>query len=98
MILYPQLIYPLSGIALTASIYMIVAITLERYSAVHYPVDYRQVRYKANFSLILLLNSPLTKSFLDFRSLDFFESSHCIDHFVHSQIVFFDISILSHLK
>ena len=54
MILYPQLIYPLSGIALTASIYMIVAITLERYSAVHYPVDYRQVRYKANFSLILL--------------------------------------------
>ena len=43
IILYPQLLYPLSNISLTASIYLIVAITLERYCAVHYPVDYRQV-------------------------------------------------------
>ena len=43
LIVYPQVIYPLSNISLTASIYMIVAITLERYCAVHYPVDYRQV-------------------------------------------------------
>ena len=45
IILYPQLLYPLSNISLTASIYLIVAITLERYCAVHYPVDYRQVCY-----------------------------------------------------
>ena len=43
ILLYPQLLYPLSNISLTASIYLIVAITLERYCAVHYPVDYRQV-------------------------------------------------------
>ena len=44
IILYPQLLYPLRCISLTASIYMIVAITLERYCSVHYPIDYRQVR------------------------------------------------------
>ena len=43
MIFIPQFIYPLSNISLTASIYMTVAISLERYCAAHYPMDYRQV-------------------------------------------------------
>ena len=51
LILVPHFIYPLSNISLTASIYMIVAISLERYCAVHYPVDYRQV---SNFGFNLL--------------------------------------------
>ena len=43
IILNPQFLYPVSHICMTAGIYMIVAITFERYCAVHYPLDYRQV-------------------------------------------------------
>ena len=43
-VLFPQLLYPLKHIAQTASIFMTVAITFERYCAVHYPINYNQVR------------------------------------------------------
>ena len=52
LILYPYVLYPLSNISLTASIYMIAAITLERYCAVHYPLDYRQVLNYIQFHVI----------------------------------------------
>ena len=44
MILYPQVFYPLTHITLTASILMIVALTIERYCAVHYPTHFREVK------------------------------------------------------
>ena len=45
IILFPHLLYPLLSIAVTASIYMTVAIATERYIAVHYPIDYSQVSF-----------------------------------------------------
>ena len=44
LVLYPQFIHPLKHFVLTASILMIVALTFERYCAVYYPQDYREVR------------------------------------------------------
>ena len=43
LVMFPYFLYPLLSIAVTASIYMTVAIALERYIAVHYPIDYSQV-------------------------------------------------------
>lgn len=40
--LFPWLLYPLNAITMTASILMTVAIAIERYVAVHYPLDYSQ--------------------------------------------------------
>ena len=37
-------LFPGQMIAMTASIYLIVAISFERYAAVHYPLNYHQVR------------------------------------------------------
>ncbi len=41
-ILFPYLLYPLLNISMTASVFMTVGIALERYIAVHYPIDYSQ--------------------------------------------------------
>ena len=43
MLMYPNVLYPMVGITLTSSIFMVVVITYERYSAVYYHVDYRNV-------------------------------------------------------
>ncbi|TRY79731.1 hypothetical protein TCAL_16111, partial [Tigriopus californicus] len=42
LVMFPYFLYPLNSIALTASIFMTVAIALERYIAVHYPLDYNR--------------------------------------------------------
>ncbi len=42
--LFPQFLYPGQAIMMSGSIFMTVAIAMERYVAVHYPVDYNQVR------------------------------------------------------
>ena len=44
ILFFPHLLYPLLNIALTASVFMTVAIAVERYVAVHYPLDYNLVR------------------------------------------------------
>ena len=41
--LFPKVLYPFHSIMLTMSIFMTVGISLERYTAVHQPVDYNQV-------------------------------------------------------
>ncbi|CAB4067276.1 unnamed protein product [Lepeophtheirus salmonis] len=40
--LFPYLLYPVLSVAMTASVFMTVGIALERYIAVHYPIDYSQ--------------------------------------------------------
>ena len=42
--LFPYLLYPCQMIMMSASIFMTVAIAMERYVAVHYPIDYNQVK------------------------------------------------------
>lgn len=48
IILFPYLLYPFNQIAITASIFMTVAIALERFIAVHYPLNYNQAMHEAN--------------------------------------------------
>ena len=43
ILLFPYLLYPGQMIMMTASIFMTVAIAMERYVAVHYPLDYNFV-------------------------------------------------------
>ena len=43
ILLFPYFLYPLHMMAMTGSILMTVAIALERYSAVHWPIAYSQV-------------------------------------------------------
>ncbi len=42
--LFPYFLFPGMSIMMTASIFMTVAIAVERYTAVHYPIDYKQVK------------------------------------------------------
>ena len=42
-ILFSNFLYPVHAMLLTATIYLTVGITFERYEAVHHPVDYNQV-------------------------------------------------------
>jgi hypothetical protein len=43
IILFPNFLFPGQTIMMSASILMTVAIAIERYIAVHYPLDYNQV-------------------------------------------------------
>ena len=43
IILFPYFLYPGQIIVMSASVLMTVAIAMERYVAVHYPLDYNQV-------------------------------------------------------
>jgi hypothetical protein len=44
ILMFPYFLYPLHMMAMTGSILMTVAIALERYNAVHWPISYSQVR------------------------------------------------------
>lgn len=43
ILLFPYFLYPLHQASMSGSVFMTVAIALERYAAVHYPVNYNQV-------------------------------------------------------
>ena len=50
--MFPYFLHPFISIAVTGSIFMTVAIALERYWAVHYPIDYSQViRFTLTFGM-----------------------------------------------
>ena len=51
--LFPYFLYPGLSIAMTGSVFMTVAIALERYMAVHCPIDYSQVRPDTDCCLLL---------------------------------------------
>ena len=42
LLLFPYFLFPFLSIAMTASVFMTVGIALERYIAVHYPINYSQ--------------------------------------------------------
>ena len=54
MILFPHFIWPLTGISLTASIFMTVGIAHERYVAIKWPIIHRQSMESAKFRHIKL--------------------------------------------
>ena len=55
IILFPHFLYPLHHTSLAGSIFMTVSIAFERYTAVHYPLDYNQVS-----NLKILISNILT--------------------------------------
>ena len=49
-LLFPQVLFPSLAVAMTGSIFMTVAISLERYFAVHHPIgETKQTAPKGNF-------------------------------------------------
>ena len=64
LILLPYFLYPLHSMAMTGSILMTVAIALERYNAVHWPISYSQVRKKNTFcwKIFLFLGMSMWKN------------------------------------
>ena len=60
-ILFSKVLYPGHTMLMTASIYLTVGITFERYTAVHHPVDYNQV------STYSALENDLLLTFLTFH-------------------------------
>ncbi|CAB4063238.1 unnamed protein product [Lepeophtheirus salmonis] len=48
IILFPHMLYPITQISIAGSIFMTVAIALERYIAVHYPLTYNQAMHESN--------------------------------------------------
>ena len=43
IVLFPHFLYPLHSIAMSGSVLMTVSIAFERYTAVHFPLNYNQV-------------------------------------------------------
>jgi hypothetical protein len=77
IILFPYLLYPFNQIAITGSIFMTVAIALERFIAVHYPLDYNQAMHEANALTKRLVKYVSAVTFLSvvFTITRFFEAT-----------------------
>lgn len=83
IILFPHLLYPFTQIAITASIFMTVAIALERFIAVHYPINYSQAMHEANALTKRIFKYVFSVIFLSFlfTFTRFFEANvSYIDH------------------
>ena len=78
IILFPYLLYPLEMIAMTGSILLTVAIALERYTAVHYPISYRQTMKNANAmkKRVATYLVPMTIICIGFNVTKFLEMSY----------------------
>lgn len=77
VLLFPYVLYPLNKITFTASIFMTVAITLERYVAVHYPLDYNQAMNDVGLMKRRLMRyiGPVLVSSVLFNLTKFFEAT-----------------------
>ena len=78
IILFPYLLYPLEMIAMTGSILLTVAIALERYTAVHYPISYRQTLKNADAmkKRVATYLIPMTIICISFNVTKFLELSY----------------------
>ena len=82
VMLFPYLLYPLEMIAMTGSILLTVAIAIERYTAVHYPISYRQTLKNANAmkKRVASYLIPVTLICIAFNVTKFLELSYiCTD-------------------
>ncbi|XP_023336386.1 FMRFamide receptor [Eurytemora carolleeae] len=73
---FPYFLYPLNSISLTGSIYMTMAIAIERYIAVYHPMDYNRVMTDATTHRRRLLGYlvPVTLVSIIFNIPKFLES------------------------
>lgn len=76
IILFPYLLYPFNQIAFMASIFMTIAIGLERFIAVHYPLNYSQAMHEANALTKRIVKYVASVTFLSivFTGTRFFEA------------------------
>ncbi|XP_040577698.1 uncharacterized protein [Lepeophtheirus salmonis] len=76
ILLFPYLLYPLSQMAFTASIFMTVAIAWERYTAVHFPLDYNLAMNDSNAmrKRLVMYVVPVVVLAILFNSAKFFEA------------------------
>ncbi len=77
IVLFPHLLYPFNQVAISASIFMTVAIAWERYIAVHYPLDYNQAMNDSHAMrkrLIKYVGPVFMLAFL-FNVVKFFEAT-----------------------
>ena len=76
IILFPYLLWPFTQIVFTCSIFMTVAIAVERFIAVHYPINYSQAMHEANAltKRIVKYVSAVTFLSLIFTITRFFEA------------------------
>ena len=82
VMIFPYLLYPLEMIAMTGSILLTVAIAIERYTAVHYPISYRQTLKNANAmkKRVASYLIPVTLICIAFNVTKFLELSYtCTD-------------------
>ena len=87
IILFPHLLYPFNQIAITASIFMTVAIACERFIAVHYPLDYSQAMHEAN---------ALTKRIVKYVSaVSFLSIVFTITRFFEAKVVYEPVEAVS---
>lgn len=75
--LFPYLLYPMQGIALTGSIFMTVAIAFERYVAVHNPINYNRAMNdaRATRARVFRFVFPVIVASVLFSVPKFFEST-----------------------
>ena len=78
VLLFPYVLYPLNAIAMTGSIFLTVAIALERYIAVHHPLNYSQTSTdgKALRQRMCKYLMPVTILSLLFNVTKFFEAQY----------------------
>ena len=62
--------YPLRHISQSASVFMTIAITFERYCAVHHPINYNQVGIKVIFQT--LDNTEIVNAFYSFENREYY--------------------------
>ena len=90
--LFPRLLYPLQGIAMTGSIFMTVAIAFERYVAVHNPINYNRAMNdgKATRSRVVKFFIPVMLASILFSLPKFFESTvaEYYDHDKNLTVIF----------
>ena len=66
--------YPLRHISQSASVFMTIAITFERYCAVHHPINYNQVGVKVLFEPLELQKDLITLNIVDTKQSLYFHS------------------------
>ena len=80
ILLFPYLLWPFTQIVFTCSIFMTVAIAVERFIAVHYPINYSQAMHEAN---------ALTKRIVKYVSaVTFLSIVFTITRFFEAKIVY----------
>ena len=96
--LFPKLLYPLHQTAIAGSIFMTVAIAFERYTAVHFPMNYNQVSTKlVIIYLVQLIEQPISRipnfNFTNLRCCKVFLFCLCVKSYIGIFLAYFGLNL-----